>query len=54
MRFYIFLLVHPLLNMLRIKRDMNQQHLQTVMASMFSNLNNFHSLEVVNLQVGEI
>ena len=44
--------------MLRIKRDINQQDFKIV-DTHFSNLNNFHSLEVVGrvsetqLQVGE-
>ena len=43
--------------MLKIRRDINQQYLQ--LTSILSNLNNFHSLEVVDrvsetqLQVGE-
>ena len=44
--------------MVKIKCDINQQYLKTVDLA-FSNLNNFHSLEVVDrvsetqLQVGE-
>ena len=47
-----------LLNMLKIKCDINQQYLKQL-TSILSNLNNFHSLEVVDrvsgtqLQVGE-
>ena len=49
---------YQLLNMLKIKCDNNQQYLQTVDLH-FSNLNNCHTLEVVDrvsetqLQVGE-
>ena len=45
--------------MLKIKYDINQQDLKRVDLSILSNLNNFHSLEVVDrvsetqLQVGE-
>ena len=46
--------------MLKIKCDINQQDLKKRVTSILSNLNNFHSLEVVDrdsetqLQVGEI
>ena len=49
---------YHILNMLKIKFDINQQYLKTV-TSILSNLNNFHSLEIVDrvsetqLQVGE-
>ena len=49
---------YHLLNMLKITYDINQQYLKTI-DLLFSNLNNFHSLEVVNrvsetqFQVGE-
>ena len=45
--------------MLKIKCDIKQQDLKKQLTSIFSNLNNFHSLEVVDrvsetqLQVGE-
>ena len=45
--------------MLKIKCDINQQDFKKEMTSILSNLNNFHSLEVVDrvsetqLQVGE-
>ena len=55
--FYKHIKYH-ILNMLKIKCDINQQDLKTVI-SILSNLNNFPSLEVVErvskkqLQVGE-
>ena len=39
--------MYYLLNMLKIKYYINQQYLKTVDLN-FSNLNNFHSLEVVD------
>ena len=56
-RIFIFIKYH-ILNMLKIKCDINQQDLKDLTA-ILSNLNNFHSLEVVDrvsetqLQVSE-
>ena len=58
--FYYHIKYH-LVNMFKIKCDINQQYLNTVeqLTSILSNLNNFHSLEVVDrvsetqLQVSE-
>ena len=59
-RVFIFYqhIMYQLLNMLKIKCNINQQFLKQL-TSILSNLNNFHSLEVVDrvsetqLQVGE-
>ena len=37
-----------MLNMLKIKCDINQQDLKQELAAILSNLNNFHSLEVMD------
>ena len=56
--FYFLHITYPLLNLLKIKSDINQQDLKFV-TFILSNLNNFHSLEVVDrvsetqIQVGE-
>ena len=56
--FYQHIKYH-ILNMLNIKCDINQQDLKRVITSILSNLNNFHSLDIVDrvsetqLQVGE-
>ena len=38
--------MYHLLNMLKVKGDISQQYLKTV--DILSNMNNFHSLEVVD------
>ena len=51
--------IYHLSNMIRLKRDTNQQDFKKSFTSILSNLNNFYSLKVVNrinetqLQVGE-
>ena len=45
--FYLHNKYH-LLNMLKIKCDINQQYLKKKLTSILSNMNNFHSLEVVD------
>ena len=44
---YLYIKYH-LLNMLKIKCDINQQYLKKKLTSILSNMNNFHSLEVVD------